>query len=110
MTDRELIELAAKAAGIDGIATQPFEGLYLSGNGAWNPLESDYDAFRLAVKLQLAISHAELSVVIRHKRYSWEWMGEMVNEDNGDRYAATRRAITRAAAEIGKEMGKEMGK
>jgi hypothetical protein len=76
MTDRELLELAAKAAG---------NGFVI---GYWNPLADDGDALRLAVKLNLweavrdGYQHAD----------SWD----------SDPYAATRRAIVRAAAEIGR--------
>ena len=122
MTDKELIELAAKAYGF-GDQEGNFiwtESEYPRGsktNGAlwnymgwcdtaqlWNPLTDDADAFRLANKVQLTVYHAELAVVIKHKQYSWDWLGEGVNEDTGDRDASTRRAIVRAAAQIGKEM------
>ena len=110
MTDKELIEMAAKAAGYDEITFTPDRdcGVW-SRNGNvkrifWNPLTDDADAFRLANKVQLTVYHAELAVVIKHKQYSWDWLGEGVNEDTGDRDASTRRAITRAAAQIGKDM------
>lgn len=90
MTDRELLELAAKAAGIElrwsneGVAyAQRDDGYW----GVWNPLTDDGDALRLAVKLALDI----------------EFILEDVPE-GFDPYADTRRAIVRAAAEIGKEM------
>lgn len=110
MTDRELLEFAAKAAGIEidwdggrALVVQMFRG-HLKNWVDWDPLTDDGDALRLAVKLRLTIYHDELAVIIKHKRYSWEWMGEMVSEDGGDRNSATRRAIVRAAAEIGKAM------
>lgn len=108
-SDRELLELAAKAAGIQcewhlGCG----DALCLTAKEAssiyWNPLRDDGDAFRLAAALRLTIYHDDLSVVIKHKRYSWDWLGEMINEDSGDRASATRRAIVRAAAAIGKAM------
>ena len=88
MTDKELLFYAAKAARIDyslrGQVPTRFDGKDFI---VWNPLEHDGDALRLAVKLHL-LEHS--------------WLGDMSNEP--DPYAATRRAIVRAAAEIGKEM------
>ena len=98
MTDRELLELAAKAAGL--LVT----GIYdVSGMGetifveqaAWNPLADDGDALRLAVRC------AQLFGFFRFMRV---WLVCMSDEAGSpsDPYAATRRAIVRAAAEIGK--------
>ncbi len=50
MTDRELLELAAKAAGIDGKFS---DGIFWRGNsvdgvkGFWNPLADDGELHRL---------------------------------------------------------------
>jgi len=102
-TDIELLQAAAKAAGLE-CEWHPGCGdaLHLTAPDAtaiyWNPLRNDSDAFRLANTLRLSIYHAELAVIAKHKQYSWEWMGEGVNEDHGDRDAATRRVIVRAAA------------
>jgi hypothetical protein len=107
MTDRELLERAAKAAGIVGDyecwAGQGFmEGIRRKGNPKeykiWNPLMYDDQALRLAVKLRLTIEHKENCVNV------WDGCigtGFVPNED--DPYAATRRAITRAAAAMGGE-------
>jgi hypothetical protein len=65
MTDRELLEAAAKAAGISG---EYFggTGAYASGiwrdfehgcRDCWNPLTDDGDALRLAVKLRMTVAH-----------------------------------------------------
>lgn len=113
MNDRELLELAAKAAGIelfDGehgdklrvYYTCPHTGL--NRYAPWNPLTDDGDALRLAVKLRLEPrfidnSHsqgAEPSRVTMHN------IAGIVENIGDDPYAATRRAIVRAAAEIGK--------
>ena len=120
MTDRELLELAAKAAGIKGfryVNNEPIQGGYRTGlwsdlyEDFWNPLTDDGDALRLAVKLRLEIvrnriTDARLPVVSCHKIYvdvheeeRWQW-----EFDEAGPYAATRRAITRAAAEIGRNM------
>ena len=91
MTDRELLELAAKAAGLKWVEPTP-DGM------PWSPLTDDGDALRLAVKLRIHVRHFPHDVEAQVKRDYW-------HEDNGaDPYAATRRAIVRAAAEIGKGM------
>ena len=98
MTDRELLELAAKAAGlfvaedIDGSLTEYFcEEPYASAF-EWNPLQDDGDAMRLAVKLQIDIDFPNDHVVFADGNWS-EPLGQ-------DRPAATRRAIVRAAAAL----------
>lgn len=100
MTDRELLKWAAKAAGI----TYEIDGFITGTNrNVFNPLTDDGDAFRLAVKLRMdtlpGVNGALAFVSRNHpKRYQAE-------EPYGDDpYAATRRAIVRAAAEIGKAM------
>ena len=120
MTDRELLELAAKAAGVavhhwshvdcpdcpdavpvltDGINTEIV---------VWNPLADDGDALRLAVKLGMTvcIDYAKLKVSVWDGRS--EWGSVSLSSDginiNKDPYAATRRAIVRAAAETGRAM------
>ena len=116
MTDRELLEAAAKAAGVpiyestDGtlqnrpiwvvecggaMGTMPYEQ-------EWNPLRDDGDALRLAVKLRSF-------PVIEFWSDGGLWVFMPGDEQNAellgtDPYAATRRAIVRAAAEIGRSM------
>ena len=113
MTDRELLELAAKAAGInaewhnddDADFDAAYEGMFLKGKRSpnnskyWNPLVDDGDALRLAVALRMQIDILDRSV------YALALGGTKVCElDRADIDAATRRAITRAAAEIGRAM------
>ena len=104
-TDRELIELAAKAATIE-ITRFQFDGdAVVDGQGknatAWNPIKYDSDALRLAVRLRLCVS------VEYDAQVAW-WCGdslEQVNESLGnDEFSATRRAIVRAAAAIGENL------
>ncbi len=97
MTDRELLELAAKAANM-GIPLDIDDiGICFEwGEGFWNPLTDDGDALRLAVKLNISPMYGIPSVAVC--AYS---RGE---SDATNPYEATRLAIVRAAAEIGKEM------
>jgi hypothetical protein len=85
MTDRELLELAAKAA---GYWAAEFNCPANLPRPDWNPLTDDGDALRLAVALGLT---ARMS-----------YNGQDYEAANKDPYAATRRAIVRAAAEIGR--------
>jgi len=104
MTDRELLELAAKAAGIDWFdepAAKQGRGLHLKSGRFWNPLTDDGDALRLAVKCNLDIELQEDCVFANGfevQNYQlFEWCKD-------DPYAATRRAIVRVAAAIGEQM------
>lgn len=100
MNDKELLELAAKAAGItwhgdgsdsgDMIVMMPFTRV-------WNPLTDDGDALRLAVKLSLSIWRYDTLSTSKPNFTDWQ-----CDERGDDPYAATRRAIVRAAAEIGR--------
>lgn len=112
MTDRELLELAAKAAG-HKIEFKRWSGMMrtglLSWRGSWtsgertfvggvewNPLTDDADALRLAVKLDICVMPRNA------KSFALGW--QAVEAEGSDPYAATRRAIVRAAAEIGESM------
>jgi len=103
MTDRELLELAAKAAGIEfNNKRSPTSSvaLYFGPSvGWWNPLTDDGDALRLAVKL--GIVPRRINKVV----FAWcDGVCDMQEPINDDPYAATRRAIVRAAVEIGRAM------
>lgn len=103
-SDRELLELAAKAAGYtitDWCAgRRGADWAELSDTSKWNPIEDDGDALRLAVKLRLDIKGSMTTGNIRYVRNS-PYTYAILDVDS---YAATRRAIVRAAAEIGKAM------
>lgn len=123
MTDRELLELAAKAAGIDGDYVTDFGSgdyyyqwnqcgilyeLHLGGLYVWNPLTDDGDALRLAVKLNMSLlldAHHDGCVLAQWDNHKIETESIWFHENSEkDANAATRRAIVRAAAEIGKGM------
>lgn len=123
-SDRELLELAAKANGlpwkwvkcpaykteVPGILRRDevHEVDYYPG---WNPLENDGDALRLAVKLEFDVtrySRYEVAVTGRSPTHGTPgiYLTERQSLDS-DPYAATRRAIVRAAAEIARATHKE---
>ena len=111
-TDRELLKLAAKTCGakwIDDYWPEDLSGLMLDfgqGTTRWDPLNDDGDAFRVAVKLGIALDFFYSGPLetpewqfTRARRFESE---ASVGRPGGiDRYAATRRAIVMAAAEIG---------
>jgi len=106
MTDRELLELAAKAAGIDYYHQDSMGNLHEKKGGTWNPLTDDGDALRLAVKLRMAIEYDSEYLDQPAKNVYVQAQGYDAFEPLCyDPYAATRRAIVRAAAEIGGTMG-----
>jgi hypothetical protein len=103
MTDRELLELAAKAAGYNMAKVLDGYPMYMEGYGIWNPITDDGAALRLAVKLrQMHIDIDIESTGCRVHVIPRQLMP--VEPHNGDPLAATRRAIVRAAAEIGRQM------
>jgi hypothetical protein len=106
MTDRELLELAAKAAGI-GLWWDYIDGQDVcstDGGTDWNPLLDDGDALRLAVKLGFCVT------VFLNQGDVWvgyaagNVRGNHIEPLGADHYAATRRAIVEAAAIIGATM------
>jgi hypothetical protein len=99
MEDRELLELAAKAAGYCYV-WRPYGGSI--SMESWNPLTDDGDALRLAVALDLSPFQWKR---LKHVRIEIPALGKIFEENwKNDPYAATRRVIVRAAAEIGKAM------
>jgi hypothetical protein len=96
MTDEKLLTLAAKAA---GHKKQWHEG--------WDPLTNDGDALRLAVKLRLRVRcpTTDTDCALASNGDVVAYSEDDLNDTPmADLYAATRRAIVRAAAEIGKAM------
>ncbi|WP_273761560.1 hypothetical protein [Aeromonas hydrophila] len=121
MTDRELLELAAKAPGAgpcmeymewDGyrFVEHKVHGVPHCGlnyERTWNPLIDDGDALRLAVKLRIEVGHDEIGMKsFVYARVEYEELNHIglseIFDDDSERLWRTRRAIVRAAAEIGK--------
>lgn len=97
MTDRDLLELAAKASGELTPSWYGNDAYFEGVLSRWNPLEDDGDALRLAVHLfqDIKFWYFDNSVSVGNNM-------RVVCGD--DQLAATRRAIVRAAAEIGRNM------
>lgn len=115
MTDRELLELAAKAAGyeVEESSVGGEKNLYREGELVpWNPLENDGDAFRLAMDLRMICQMNEYYQVEHEISAYWAARGKfgkvaamsLAEEFKGNFLAAQRRAIVMVAAEIGKGM------
>jgi len=107
MPDRELLELAAKASEIELAwdCEDRFGEPWTVVNGVvcayWNPLTENDDALRLAVKCGICFGPN----LDGDRAVAYGEDGRNIVELHGtDPYAATRRAITRAAAEIGRNM------
>ena len=115
-TDRELLEAAAKAAGLKFCGLDPRvptwtlvegeRGIYGHQRWAWSPLEDDGDALRLAVKLRFHVNifSAMTAEGIHSPGFVEIWDSnaeDLIHTegvDGGDYESATRRAIVRAAA------------
>lgn len=107
MTDREMLELAAKVGGIElcfndrGVPGYWSKWRGLPQWNEWNPFEDDGDAFRLAVRLEIEIRVFNGSAHAGKQEKFWcteHWF------PGGNVFAATRRAIARAAAAIGSKI------
>ena len=127
MNDKELLELAAKAAGYiinfnDYMVSSTEIEYWIEDSGRgryWNPITDDGDALRLAVKLRLSFE-ADAPIQIGfypgiggdYKSGCEAWIVDKEGNTKqaqevygADPDADTRRAIVRAAAEIGKAVG-----
>ena len=107
-TDRELLELAAKAAGLRISIMLSNDGLMVcSAVGKsphkWNPLTDDGDALRLANALDMSIE------ISGHEESTYCYAGNVprayaVERWKSDKSLTTRRVIVRAAAALGETL------
>lgn len=105
VTDRELLEKAARAAGYTLGNHSQCGWLRTLGGRVWNPLTDDGDALRLAARLRLKVGSDGQS--LRPVVECWQAHSILpgVAEPEGeDAATAYRRAIVRAAAAIGESM------
>lgn len=105
-SDRELLELAGKAAGLDLLPhpNRSLGGLHFvhRRGGNWNPLADDGDEARLEAALSLCVLWYQRRVSVGADDDSV--CTEMFADHGGDKQAARRKAGVRAAAEIGRGM------
>lgn len=107
--DRELLELAARAAGAEGLSLWwpelPDDVWLETYTKEWNPLNDDGDALRLASLLRLQIlpgKHQGDGCSINPTRHSTPGVTAFV--ESKDMAEQMRRAIVLTAAEIGRAM------
>ena len=108
MTDRELLTMAAKSAGIVGAWHERGQCIHVTDCAGmsdiwWRPLTDDGDALRLAVALKLEVMFF-LGFGEVHSAHCAMNGDNKIEPLGVDDYAATRRAIVRAAAAIGSAM------
>lgn len=108
MTDREMLELAARAAGMKVDFTAGGKIVWdvsSEQHRIWNPLTNDGHALQLAVMLRFCVSaNFDGICVSRSMNEPLAWEGTGIGSDEIRCMRATRRAIVRAAAEIGRSM------
>lgn len=112
MTGRELLELAAKAAGLNFSWNDRLEcgEVWQDGDRIkrfWQPHRDDGDALRLLVALKLSVTQIPAEdgdgpCVFLSDEKSRDLAWEEVEEES-ERLSAVCRAIVRAAAEIGRQ-------
>lgn len=106
MTDRELLELAAKAYGVELDYRRSSDVYYYydpkTGREQWCPPDNDGQALRLAVKLGINIRFCREtdSVICSKEVDSHQFEAVEGMDEHG-----VRRAITMVAADIGKRTG-----
>ena len=108
MTEREMLELAAKAAGIKGKWSYRGSCIVIEGLGVswkhWRPSVDSGDALELAgaLNINLDICYEESIDAWVFDRDTQEIIVHIDEQVAGDKMAAIRLAITKAAAELGK--------
>lgn len=104
-TDHELLELAAKAAGIS-VEWSDEVAEYQTDYGIgflepWNPLADDGDCARLCATLGIGTEWAERRVICVCDGY---YNYTVFADHNGDKSSAWRKAAVKVAANFGRAM------
>ena len=118
-TDKELLQLAAKAARKDLTGYEWFDTPFYTGfqrrnidpesgmeeqTQEYNPLADDAQAFRMAVDLDMDVCLSPKDKDVTAFVYCNGEVASKAENYAADKHAATRRAIVRAAAAIGEGM------
>ena len=111
MDDKTLLERAAKAYGIIGEYVPESRHTHAcisftdedDCEHGWNPLTDDGEALRLAVRLGLSLHVFHVGPVFAGQTMTSSFDLEIEEDGRDDPYAATRRAIVRAAAALASE-------
>ena len=99
---RKLLELAAKAAGIEWPQNLTSAQIQIEGMRYWNPIESSADCGELEAKLMVCVQWFQDAVTTHcHTATKLQLATEKYADHNGDRQAARRMAVTKLAAKIG---------
>ena len=103
MNDRTLLELAAKAAGVElshwNDGQEPYSsglGFILPNNRMWNPLTDDGDRYRLAQRLGISIDYEDCCAWTRKH-------GSLIQEFWGGDFPDEAHVIVGVAAAIGEQ-------
>lgn len=119
MNDRDLLVLAAKAAGIRVIRSRMSDPMFRdflvdvpcprenSVYSKWNPLADDGDALRLAVKLRLDVMFDVVPESSCAQRVEHHNPVSVIEWHSSDAGAATRLAIVKAAAMIARKSSRD---
>lgn len=116
MTDKELLEAAARAAGVEIVRSRLSDPINkdmlvvassrnpFQATGPWNPLTDDGDNARLRRVMHILVQWFPTDVAAMH--FDDAGRGRSWAEKYGDDPAAAeRRAVVRAAASIGQAQG-----
>ena len=111
-TDRELLELAAKAAGMSDPGGVRSDGAWwwynssMDGQGVvWSPLTDDGDTARLEALLEIDVAWMSRTVTSQHlSGHVLCSVSESFSEHEADKAKARRYASVRVAAAIGEQM------
>ena len=102
-TDREMLELAARAAGYSFKWGKDWhdKGVPLVDDKSWNPRHDNNDAFRLAARLKIQVAFGTFKDNVAS---AYKFGTPAVEIENTDIEAAAREAIFLMAVEIGRGM------
>lgn len=111
MNDNDLLQYAANACGYGTLSYGVLNGCpmlkTISGYRVWNPRDDSGTSLELFVKLEIQVippdkcSQIAVAIYCDINGDTHQFPQQVIN---GNKYAATRLAILRAAADIGKSM------